>query len=124
MGFACELREVGALMYRSAFINGLVEHEFLRVYAGAFNDSFAPHPAEVDAWHWIDMRELAESIEARPEAFTAWFRLIVERTGATGVFGWDVALPRQCPQRSTSGSSLRATLSSPSRTAGCIGASG
>jgi isopentenyl-diphosphate delta-isomerase len=77
MGFRTDLRPRFRFVYRAELPPGLVEHELDHVFAGAFEGEPRPDPSEVDAWRWIDLGELAREIAARPDAFTAWLRILM-----------------------------------------------
>ncbi|KVQ50005.1 isopentenyl-diphosphate delta-isomerase [Burkholderia cepacia] len=88
MGFVCVLQKVDTLRYRASVENGLIEHEFVHIHAGRFNGPVLPDPAEAADWRWTDMPTLFEWVAREPSAFTAWFRLMVERAGTHGLREW------------------------------------
>lgn len=88
MGFACVLQKVDTLLYRASFGNGLIEHEFVHIHAGRFDGPITSDPAEAAEWCWTDMPTLFEWIAREPDAFTVWFRLMVERASTHGLQEW------------------------------------
>jgi isopentenyl-diphosphate delta-isomerase len=88
MGIACELRKVASLLYRAPLDRGLTEHEFVHIHAGTFIGTPRPDPAEAAGWQWIRLPALTAWIHAEPQAFTAWFRQIMELAGAFAVQSW------------------------------------
>jgi isopentenyl-diphosphate delta-isomerase len=79
MGFDCPMREVGSLLYRTEFDNGLVEHEFDHILIGEYNGPVEHvDPDEAEDWKWISEQKLLEDMKKEPEAFTYWFKLSIE----------------------------------------------
>jgi len=74
MGFTCPLTHLFTTHYRANVSRGLIEDEVVHVFGGRFDGTPEPDPAEVAEWCWRDADELAHDIEARPEAYTVWFR--------------------------------------------------
>jgi isopentenyl-diphosphate delta-isomerase len=75
MRFDCALRPAFQFLYRAEVTGGLVEHEYDHVFVGEFNDEPVPDSAEVAAWRWLRMDELARDLQQRPEAYTDWLRI-------------------------------------------------
>lgn len=88
MGMACDLRKVASMLYRAPLDQGLTEHEFVHIHAGTFAGTPRPDPAEAIDWKWIDLPALSVWIRTEPDAFTVWFRQMVERAGAFVVQAW------------------------------------
>jgi isopentenyl-diphosphate delta-isomerase len=63
-------------MYRVEFPDGLTEHEYDHVFVGYANNDPQANPSEVQNWEWVSEAYLAENIEAHPEKYTYWFRLV------------------------------------------------
>ncbi len=79
MGFDCDMEEIFEFVYRAEFSNGLTEHEYDHVFIGHFNELPNINPDEVNAWKWIDPKELSADLLANPSAYTEWFKLSWER---------------------------------------------
>lgn len=77
MGLSCDLRRIHTFVYRTAFPNGLVEHEFDHLFVGSTDATPRPDPAEVDDWAWVRPSDLVDAVRERPEAYTYWFRLML-----------------------------------------------
>jgi isopentenyl-diphosphate delta-isomerase len=73
MGIACPLESLGSLTYRAELADGLVEHEHVTIFRGTYDGPIHPDPAECDAYAWIDPSNLAATVAASPERYTAWF---------------------------------------------------
>ena len=79
-GFDVPLEKLFTFVYRAEDpATGLTEHEFDHVFAGRFDGTPAPNPDEIDAWEWVDPADLLRDVRARPERYTPWFRLVLER---------------------------------------------
>ena len=79
MGFDCELEFQFKFQYRAAFGNGLIEHEIDHVFEGKYNQNPEPNPDEVESFRWISLEDLKEEMKKKPQHFTPWFPLIIER---------------------------------------------
>lgn len=88
MGFTCTLDRVFGFTYRADVGSDLQEHEFDHVFVGRTHrrPQVTPHPDEVSDWQWVDPSALCDDIEAHPERYTVWFRLVLHRA-------LDAALP-------------------------------
>jgi isopentenyl-diphosphate delta-isomerase len=64
-------------VYRAEFDNGLIEHELDHVLVGQFDGSCVLNPEEVAAVKWMSMESLFADVEAQPEQYTAWFKIIL-----------------------------------------------
>ena len=42
-----------------------------------FNGNPAPHPDEVCDWKYVTMQALDRDVSVRPEAYTEWFKIIL-----------------------------------------------
>lgn len=79
MGFQCHLVKAFDFVYKASFSNGLIEHEFDHVFIGAFDQNPSVNPEEAHAFRWITIDSLKKEMKATPEAFTIWFRLIIDQ---------------------------------------------
>lgn len=85
MGFDCELERVHEFVYHVEVDNGLMEHEYDHVFVGRCDAAPRHDPEEVNAWRWIEPRELGREAALRPERFTYWFkRCLQELPGLVG----------------------------------------
>jgi isopentenyl-diphosphate Delta-isomerase len=82
MGFDCLLRPAFSLLYHCDLGGGLFEHEYDHVFVGRYQGDPDPDPAEVDAWRWARLDEVRADAIARPERYTAWFRILLARPEA------------------------------------------
>ncbi|QEC53974.1 isopentenyl-diphosphate delta-isomerase [Anseongella ginsenosidimutans] len=81
LGFDCSLEFAFKFIYRADFDNGLTEHELDHVFTGRYDGPVYPDPAEISEVKWIRAADLANSLSREPEAYAAWFRIIMERAG-------------------------------------------
>jgi len=81
MNFDCELRPHSSFIYRAELDNGLVEWELDHILVGAYDDDPVPNRMEADDWQWIGMDELRREVEQRPESFTYWLKVALDRMG-------------------------------------------
>jgi isopentenyl-diphosphate delta-isomerase len=79
MGFECEVREVFKFIYHAKLDNDLYEHEYDHVVVGSFDGSPVPNPDEVGDWRWADPMAIRFDMERRPERYTYWFRISLDR---------------------------------------------
>jgi isopentenyl-diphosphate delta-isomerase len=59
--------------------SGLTEHEFDHVFVGTFDGAPKPNANEIDAFRWVDAKELSKDVEKNPGNYTPWFRLALDR---------------------------------------------
>jgi isopentenyl-diphosphate delta-isomerase len=60
-------------------VSGLTEHELDHVFVGRFDGSPTPNPAEVMDWEWVDPYALRADVACRPERYTPWFKVVLDR---------------------------------------------
>ncbi|WP_075343983.1 isopentenyl-diphosphate Delta-isomerase [Tenacibaculum agarivorans] len=80
MGFSCELEEVFSFIYKAPFDNGLTEHELDHVMIGKFDGEPLINPEEVESYKWMSLEDVKNDIDANPENYTAWFKIIFEKS--------------------------------------------
>lgn len=78
MGFKTELRELFHFIYKAPFDNGLTEHELDHVMIGYFEQDPVINPEEVESWKWMDIEAIRIDMDAQPEIYTVWFRIIFD----------------------------------------------
>lgn len=80
MGFACELRPLRQLVYRADVGSDLTEHEYVHVFGGCWTGAVNPDPEEADSYAWRPLSGLHSEVTAKPEQFTAWFRIYLDQS--------------------------------------------
>ena len=80
MGFVTEIKEVFSFIYKAPFDNGLTEHELDHVMVGYYNEDPVINRDEVEAFKWMTLDDVKTDIENNPELYTAWFKIIFEKS--------------------------------------------
>jgi len=75
MGFDCPVKKLFTFTYQASFDNGLTEHEYDHVFLGTFDGAVIPDTAEVEAYAFYSLTEIAQQIRDTPERFTYWFKV-------------------------------------------------
>ena len=79
MGFVTELENTVSFIYKAPFDNGLTEHEFDHVMIGNYEDEPVINPDEVAAWKWMPLEDVKNDMQAQPEIYTEWFKIIFDK---------------------------------------------
>jgi isopentenyl-diphosphate delta-isomerase len=79
MGFVTDLKETTSFIYKAPFDNGLTEHELDHILVGNFEEKPNINTEEVATWKWMDLEEVKKDIQAKPEIYTAWFKIIFDK---------------------------------------------
>lgn len=79
LGLEAELRPLFSFVYDARYDDTHGEHELDHVFVGALKGEPTPDPTEIEAWRLVDAETLRAELAERPEAFSPWFRLSVER---------------------------------------------
>ncbi len=82
------LRHAGRVEYRAPVGGDLTEHEVVDIFVGEAPDgmALAPDPDEVSDLRWLPLADLAEDCRLRPDLYTPWLRIYLDRHAAM-VFG-------------------------------------
>ncbi|MEO6077945.1 MAG: isopentenyl-diphosphate Delta-isomerase [Candidatus Andersenbacteria bacterium] len=80
MGFNTDLKKITAFIYNVPVPPNLIEHEFLHVYSGIYNEEIIPNPEEAMGYRWITQEDLLQEIHEDATRFTPWF-LILQKKG-------------------------------------------
>lgn len=78
MGFSTELKELFHFIYKAPFDNGLTEHELDHVMIGYFEEAPKINKDEVESWKWMDIDAIKEDMQANPDIYTVWFKIIFD----------------------------------------------
>lgn len=84
MGIDCRLDRRFSFHYRADLPNGLVEHELAHVLFGRFDGAPRLNPDEADDWRFSSLASIKRQVAARPEDFTAWFKIVLPRVDCDG----------------------------------------
>ncbi|WP_022836560.1 isopentenyl-diphosphate Delta-isomerase [Salisaeta longa] len=80
MGFQCALDRAFGFVYQAQVGPAVYEHEYDHVFVGTATPAVQPNAEEVADWQWITPEALLADVDARPAAYTVWFRTILEQT--------------------------------------------
>ena len=80
MGFVTDLKEIFSFIYKAPFDNGLTEHELDHVMVGYFDDEPNLNREEVESYKWMLLEDVKSDIEKNPSEYTAWFKIIFEKS--------------------------------------------
>jgi len=64
-------------IYKARLDNDLTEHELDHVFVGTYTGTPRINEKEVEDWKYVDLNSLKEDLILHPEAYTVWFKLIV-----------------------------------------------
>ena|ERR1700741_303635 len=79
MGMSCDLTIKTSFIYKADFENGLTEHELDYVLLGKSSSEPNINSEEVSAYKWQTIGSLKVDIKNRPEEFTSWFKIALEK---------------------------------------------
>lgn len=80
MGFDCSLTPTFRETYCLPVGTDLIEHEHNHVFVGVVDDpAICPRSGEVSKWTWVEPLSVQEDVSHRPDRYTAWFRLLLDR---------------------------------------------
>ena len=80
MGIDLQTEFAYKFIYQATMDKGLIEHECDHVYIGTFDGIPKINPEEVEDWKFIEMISLRADIKKKPEAYTSWFKLILDHS--------------------------------------------
>ncbi len=75
MGITTPLYDVTTFSYCADVGNDMIENEYVHVFTGVVAADASPDPAEVEAWCWLHLEEVALILRVAPEQLTPWFRI-------------------------------------------------
>jgi isopentenyl-diphosphate Delta-isomerase len=67
-------------IYRAELNSNLVEHELDHVFTGIFDGRPKVNPEEVEDWKFININDLKKDVQANPQNYTPWFRIILNHS--------------------------------------------
>lgn len=78
LGITADLTEKFSFIYKADVGQNLWEHELDHVFTGNYEGNFALNEQEVSEIRYISMQQLDEEMNANPEKFTEWFKIILK----------------------------------------------
>lgn len=76
---AVELEEIDLIQYKCSFDNGLIENEIDHIFVGNYDGKVNFNKDEIDDIKWINKEELINWINDKPDEFTYWFKVLVNK---------------------------------------------
>jgi isopentenyl-diphosphate delta-isomerase len=64
-------------IYKTALDDNLIEHEYDHVFIGTHDGDPIINDQEVEDWKFTDLPSLRTDIQENPDAYTFWFKLII-----------------------------------------------
>ena len=79
MGMTVDLKFVFNFTYKTAFSNGLIEHELDHVYLGISDELPILNKEEADDYEYVNQEKLLENVHLSPSAYTEWFKILLPK---------------------------------------------
>ncbi|RZL38291.1 MAG: isopentenyl-diphosphate Delta-isomerase [Pedobacter sp.] len=79
MGMECQLHYGFNFLYKTSFVNNLIEHEFDHVFFGVTDDLPIVNTNEVMAYKYMDMNLLGNDLIVNPSQYTAWLNICFDK---------------------------------------------
>lgn len=79
MGIETQLIHKTHFIYKTAFENGLTEHEYDHIYFGNYSETPDINKDEVEAFKWMHPQIIKVEITNFPEKYTSWFKIAMEK---------------------------------------------
>jgi isopentenyl-diphosphate delta-isomerase len=77
MGMQANLTIKHKFIYKTAFENGLTEHELDYILTGVTMLEPTINTNEVCSYKWVAIPDLLDDIESNPQNYTSWFKIIL-----------------------------------------------
>ncbi|MBK7669280.1 MAG: isopentenyl-diphosphate Delta-isomerase [Sphingobacteriaceae bacterium] len=94
MGIEAPLTLKTSFTYKTAFENGLTEHEFDHIFVGTFNEEPKVNSTEVNSYCWKSVESVKNSVKQMPDIYTSWFKIALEKGVLRPLFAFLKALLR------------------------------
>jgi isopentenyl-diphosphate Delta-isomerase len=85
MGIDLQTEFAFKFIYKANLDKGLVENEYDHVFIGTFDGIPIINHEEVEDWKFCKMNSLRADIKKNPQAYTIWFKLIIDHPQVTEV---------------------------------------
>jgi isopentenyl-diphosphate Delta-isomerase len=79
MGLEAALEHLFRFQYHATLENGITEHEVDHVFIGITDREPDINRGEANDWRYVSTHQLFEEINADPQKFTVWFKIIFEQ---------------------------------------------
>ena len=84
MGIETSLTLKNSFTYKTAFENGLTEHEFDHIFIGTFNQEPKVNSTEVNSYCWKSVESVKNSVKQMPDIYTSWFKIALDKVFSPG----------------------------------------
>lgn len=78
IGIIAETEFLFSFIYKTEFKNGMIENEYDHVFTARSNQLPKLNPEEASDWRYISLEDLDKDLEAHPDHYTFWFKVIME----------------------------------------------
>src|SRR5580704_15054496 len=86
LGFKTPLKEAFHFIYKAYDKeSGLTEYEYDTVFTGVYDTPFSYNKSEIEAIAWVKPGALLSDLEAQPEKYTFWFKIILDEMKKQGL---------------------------------------
>lgn len=79
MGISADPQFLFKFIYKAELNNSLTEYEYDHVFVANYDDGPIMNPEEAEDWKYVSLDELKKDVEERPERYTVWFKLIMQK---------------------------------------------
>ncbi len=79
LGISTKLKPLFKFKYQARFGDAGSEHEMDRVFVGVSDKKIRANPDEISEWKFVDTKRLLKDAKARPNKYTPWFKIALER---------------------------------------------
>jgi len=79
MGFECKLQVVDRFKYALKYKDIGSENELCTTLIGEYNGEVYPVATEVSDYKWISIGDLKKDMAERPDVYTVWFKIALDR---------------------------------------------
>ena len=79
MGLNCVLDKQFSFIYKAKLDSDMIEYEHDTVFIGQTDDNPRVDSNEVRDYRYIDYQSLKNEISIKPNSFTPWFKLIIDK---------------------------------------------
>lgn len=86
MGIVVQPTFAFSFIYKAQLDKQLTEHELDHVFIGTYNGAPVINEKEVEDWKYVDLKWLREDVENHPNAYTVWFKLIIDHPELNSIF--------------------------------------
>lgn len=83
LGFTCPLKFIDKFYYSACYKNVGCEKEITYIFVGIYDDGVVSDKKEVASYKWADWDWLKKDMKKKPDSYTPWLRLIMQKVKLT-----------------------------------------